>query len=398
MDIRNDRGRALPPTVYLLAACLFAMGSSEFIISGVLAEIATDLDVSVGAAGGLISAFAIGVVLGAPPLAWLTLKWPPRSVLVGAQLLFAVALVLGLLGGAYATLFAGRFLSGVAYAAFWAVSAVAAVRTVSADRSARALSVVVAGLSIAMVVGGPLGTVVGNTWGWRWAFYGVAAAVVLLALTLRVTMRSTGMASAPSSRRAELRVFTRPKVWAAYAVTLTTTSMYMVCFSYVGAAISEVSPNSDVLVPVALLCFGVGAFLGLNVGGRYSDRHPLTVKIIAILITITVIILMMFAASDGLVLTILAFPLGFGGFLLNPAVMARVFTVAGDAPTFTAAVNVAAMQLGITLAPMVAGLVFTLGGHYPTAFGTGLLWGPLALGVLFIAERATRRATAVEET
>src|SRR5919106_3667346 len=168
------RGR-LPLAVYLLAFSLFAMGSAEFLVAGVLPAIADDLRISLSSAGALISAFAIGVVIGGPPLAVMTLRWPRRTTLVAAQVVFAGSVAIGLLTDNYGLLLATRFICGLAYAGYWAAAAVTAIGLVTPDRTARASGVVVSGLSLAMVVGGPAGALISHFTGWRGGFWGVVA-------------------------------------------------------------------------------------------------------------------------------------------------------------------------------------------------------------------------------
>ncbi|WP_242609054.1 MFS transporter [Actinomadura formosensis] len=165
----------LPLGVHLLAFSLFAMGSAEFLLAGTLPAIADDLKISLSSAGALISAFAVGVVIGGPPFAIMTLRWPRRTTLVTAQVVFAVSVTAGLLTGSYAVLLATRFVCGLAYAGYWAVAAVTATGLVPPGRTARASGVVVSGLSLAMIAGGPAGALLSHFTGWRGGFWGVVA-------------------------------------------------------------------------------------------------------------------------------------------------------------------------------------------------------------------------------
>ncbi|WP_323870839.1 MFS transporter [Xenorhabdus doucetiae] len=184
MSLSNVTQSSIPIAVYLLGLSLFAMGSSEFLISGVLPKIAADLHVSLPSAGMLISAFAVGVLLGAPPLAIATLRWPRRATLLASQALFVAATTIGMFSQDYWPLLISRIVSGVAYAGFWAVAATTAVNLVTQDRTAKALSIVVSGLSLAMVVGGPLGTMISDIAGWRAGFWAIAAATSVTAIAL----------------------------------------------------------------------------------------------------------------------------------------------------------------------------------------------------------------------
>lgn len=233
-------GRRLPTAVYLLAFSLFAMGSAEFLMAGVLPSVATDLGVSLSSAGALITAFALGVVLGGPPFAVLSLHWPRRTALMVTQLIFAAAIAIGL---------------------------------VTPDRNARASGVVVAGLSVAMVAGGPAGTLLSTFMGWTGGFWGVVALTFAGTIACALGVPATASDVEPSLAR-ELRAMRTPRLWGVYAVTILSTAAYMVSFNYLAAVLADVTRLPEVWIPAVLALFGVGAFAGLSIGGRISDRRP----------------------------------------------------------------------------------------------------------------------------
>ncbi|WP_323854632.1 MFS transporter [Xenorhabdus koppenhoeferi] len=213
MSVMNATQLRLPFAVYLLGLSLFAMGSSEFLIAGVLPKIAEDLQVSLPSAGMLISAFAVGVLFGAPLLAMATLRWPRRATLLVSQVLFVAATAIGMLSPGYWPLLIARVVSGVAYAGFWAVAATTAVNLVTQDRTARVLAVVVSGLSLAMVVGGPLGTVISDIAGWRAGFWAVAVATSITAIALWFMLPDTQQNEGDIPvLEAELKVVAQPKL------------------------------------------------------------------------------------------------------------------------------------------------------------------------------------------
>ncbi|WP_367436530.1 Cmx/CmrA family chloramphenicol efflux MFS transporter [Streptomyces celluloflavus] len=387
--------RGIPLAVYLLGLSLFAMGTSEFLIVGVLSDIAGDLQVSLPTAGTLISAFAAGVLLGAPPLAVLTLRWPPRTTLLVCQTLFVVAIAFGLLIPGYGALVAARAVSGVAYAGFWAVASATAIRMVPPDRTARALSVVVTGLSLAMVAGGPAGTLIGEHSGWRAGFWAVAALTAATAIAVRLTMPGTdrGKEAAPD-RGAELRAMARPRLWVAYGNTMLTTAAYMVSFSYLGALLTDSGGLPAGWVPAVLALFGIGAFAGLTIGGRTSDRHPFPTLYAGILGMVVVSVALALLGSHLAATVPLVFLLGLTGFLVNPPVLSRVFTIAVGAPTLAGATNVSAMQLGITVAPLLGGLTIGAGLGLPSVGWVGAALGLVSLGAALTDARLDRRANA----
>jgi DHA1 family chloramphenicol resistance protein-like MFS transporter len=388
----EQQRRGMPLPVYVLGLSLFAMGSAEFLMAGVLPQMASDLHISLPTAGTLISAFAVGVMLGAPPLAALTLRLPRRVALVTSQALFVASIAVGLLTDGYWPLLIARFVSGLAYAGFWGVASITAVSLVPPDRTARALSVVVSGLTLAMVVGGPLGTVIGDAMGWRGGFWAVLAMTTLTAALTLLSLR--GPAAGPEPRRdlgTELRALNNPRLWVAYGTAALSTGAYMVTFGYLGAVLADVSKLPVGWVPAVLSLFGIGAFAGLTVGGRSADRQPFRTMTVGI-IGIVVVSLALAVLAGQLALTILlVFLLGVAGFVVNPAVLNRAFTIAQAAPTLAGATNVAAFQVGITVAPLLGGYAISAGFGLTSVGWVGALFGVAALGCALLDARLHQR-------
>lgn len=370
--------KRLPAGVYLLAFSLFAMGSAEFLMAGVLPAVAVDLGVSLSSAGALITAFALGVVLGGPPFAVLSLKWPRRTALMTTQAVFAAAIAVGLLADDYWLLLVTRFVAGLAYAGFFAVAAVTAISLVTPDRNARASGVVVTGLSVAMVAGGPAGTLLSNLTDWTGGFWGVVTLTVVGVIACAVGLPATAPSAEPSLS-GELRVMRTPRLWGVYAITILSTAAYMVSFNYLAAMLADVVPA--VWIPAVLALFGIGAFAGLSIGGRISDRRPHH----ALLgggagIAVFSVMLALFATSVWVVVPTV-FLLGVAAFVLNPALYGRVFTIAASAPTLAGATTVSAFQLGISLTPAFAAGALNLGASLAAIpwIGAGLALITVAL-------------------
>ncbi|MER0449134.1 MFS transporter [Streptomyces sp. Edi4] len=382
----------LPFAVYLLAFSLFAMGSAEFLLAGVLPDIADDLHISLSSAGSLISAFAIGVVIGGPPLAVLTLRWPRRTTLVVSQVLFALFVAVGLVADNLTVLIITRFLCGLAYAGFWAVAAVTAIGLVTPDRTARASGVVVSGLSIAMVAGGPAGALLSHFTGWRGGFWAVVALTVLGALSTAVVVPTTKAVQEPSVSR-ELRTMRKPQLWVVYAATLLSTAAYMISYNYLAAFLKDITHVGSVWVPAILVLFGVGAFIGLSVGGRIADgrpHHALLIGAGGILVTSALLAVL---GHHVVAVVILVLLLGVAGFVLNPAIYGRVFTVAADAPTLAGATAVSMFQLGISLVPVLAGVAMGAGASLDAIPWLGAGIAVLTIPVVLI-ERTMARGRA----
>ncbi|MEU0538728.1 MFS transporter [Nocardia sp. NPDC005978] len=366
-------GGRLPAGVYLLAFSLFAMGSAEFLLAGVLPAVAADVGVGLATVGGLITAFAIGVVVGGPPFAVVSLRWPRRTALVLSQLVFAASIAAGLLVGTYPALLITRFVAGLAYAGFFAVAAVTAVGLVSPDRAARASGVVISGLSLAMILGGPAGTFIGYRTGWQGGFWLVVALTVVAAAAVALLLPPTAGAAEPSIGR-ELAAMRRPGLWLVYAVTLLSTAAYMITFNYLAELLTTVTGiENDWLAPILVL-FGIGAYVGLAIGGRIADRRPHRALLAgAAGIALCSALIAVFAGQAITVVPLVAL-LGIAGFVLNPAIYGRVFTVAADAPTLAGATTVSAFQLGIALVPIIAGVALDAGASISAVpwLGAGL--------------------------
>ncbi|MFF5923430.1 Cmx/CmrA family chloramphenicol efflux MFS transporter [Streptomyces flavochromogenes] len=368
----------LPIAVYLLAFSLFAMGSAEFLLAGVLPDIADDLDISLSSAGALISAFAIGVVIGGPPLAVLTLRWPRRTTLVISQAVFAAGVAVGLLTDDFTVLLVTRFLIGLAYAGFWAVAAVTAISLVTPDRTARASGVVVSGLSIAMVAGGPAGAFLSHFTGWQGGFWAVVALTVLSAIATIVAVPATKAAQEPSVKR-ELRTMRQPQLWVVYAATLLSTAAYMISYNYLAAFLTDVTGVDSVWVPGILVLFGIGAFIGLSIGGRIADGRPHHALLIGAGGILVCSVLLALLADYAVAVVPLVLLMGVAGFVLNPAIYGRVFTVASGAPTLAGATAVSMFQLGISVVPVLAGVALGAGAGL-----TSIPWLGAGLAVLTV--------------
>jgi DHA1 family chloramphenicol resistance protein-like MFS transporter len=369
------------------------MGSAEFLMGGILPMIAEDLRISLPTAGTLISAFAVGALIGGPPFAILALRWPSRSALFISQVAFIAATVVSLLAQGYWAILLARFGMGLAYACFWSVAAATAVQLSPPDRRAKALSIVVSGLTVAMVLGGPAGTYISEATGWRGGFWAVIAVTVISAVAVLLALpKHTARDAKEPDLVTELRAMKRPALWVAYAITMFTTAAYMGTFGYIAALLMEVSGLSAEWLPAVLILFGVGAFIGLTIGGRTADGQPrgtLVVGIIGLIVSSAIIAL--FAASVWATVA-MVFMLGLAGFLLNPAVWGRVYVLAPDAPMLAGATNASAFQAGLTLAPLLAGIPISLGYGVASVAWVGVIIAVVSLLLAGLDARLSRTA------
>ncbi|WP_369023357.1 Cmx/CmrA family chloramphenicol efflux MFS transporter [Nocardia cyriacigeorgica] len=384
----------MPIAIYILGLSIFAQGTSELMLAGLLTEMSADLGVSVPRAGLLISAFALGMLAGAPVLAVLTLRWSRRTALLVFLAVFIAAHIVGALATDYWVVFGTRVVAAFVYAGFWAVAAATAIGLVPENMRGRAMSVVAGGLTVATVVGLPLGTVIGQHFGWRAAFWAVA--ILSAPAMIGVLAKIPGGRPTRTPRvRGELAGMVRPRLWLSYAMTAVATGALLVTFSYLGAMLTETTGLADSLVPVVLAGYGVGALAGIVVGGRVADRHPmrtLTVGVTGLIVSSALIAL---TATHVAPMVVLALALGAFGFGTNPVLNSRVFALAPEAPTMAAAVNTSAFNVGITAGPWLGGLALTAGFGYPSTAWIGAALGVVALGLVGCVAATQRRDATV---
>ncbi|MFJ6757326.1 Cmx/CmrA family chloramphenicol efflux MFS transporter [Streptomyces sp. NPDC091273] len=381
----------MPVAVYILGLSVFALGTSEFMLSGLLPPIAEDMDVTIPQAGLLISAFAIGMVVGAPLLAVATLRLPRRTTLIALISLFGLGQVAGALAPSYELLFASRVVSAFACAGFWAVGAAVAIAMVDRDQRARAMAVMIGGLSIANVLGVPAGAFLGEHLGWRSAFWSVgAASAIALAGILALIPKIPLPAEKPSLGR-ELRIYRDRQVWLSIAVTALAAGGVFCAFSYLSPLLTDVAGLDSRWVPWVLALFGIGALAGTTVGGRIADAHLFGVMIWGITASTVFLVVLAVLASTAAAAIALAFLLGFSAFLTAPALNARMFNVAGAAPTLAGATTTAAFNLGNTGGPWLGGTVIDAGLGFAATAWAGAAMTVTAIGLAVVALRLDRR-------
>ncbi|MEV6413936.1 Cmx/CmrA family chloramphenicol efflux MFS transporter [Kribbella sp. NPDC051718] len=376
----------MPIAVYILGLAIFAQGTSELMLAGLLPEMATDLGVSIPDAGLLISAFAVGMLIGAPVLAVVTLRWSRRTALLVFLALFALSHVAGALTPNYEFLLVTRVVGAFVYAGFWAVAAVTAVGLVPVTSRARAMSVVTGGLTIATIVGLPAGTIIGQHFGWRAAFWTVAIMSVCAMAGILATI-PLGRPDPSQTPRisTELRAMANPRLWLSYATTALVTAAILVVFSYLAPLLTDTAGVHPSAVPAVLALYGVGSLIGITIGGRYSDALPF--RTLAVGITGLCAMSAVLGAWAGTPQVAIAsiFLLGGFGFAVNPALNARVFSLAGDAPTLATAVNFSSFNVGITIGPWIGGLAIDAGAGYKALGWLAVGLGLAALGTVVLA-------------
>ncbi|PSM41303.1 MFS transporter [Streptomyces dioscori] len=381
----------MPLALLALAVGAFGIGTTEFVMMGLLPDVADDLNISIPSAGHLVSAYAIGVVVGAPLLAAVTARMARRKVLIGLMALFVVGNTLSAFAPDNTSLLAARFLSGLPHGAFFGVGAVVATGMVSAERKARAVSLMFLGLTVANIVGVPAATFVGQQFGWRATFLGVSviglAAIGSLALLLP---RNTEHDIAPTGLRGELRALKSLPVWLALGTTVAGFGALFSAYSYITPMLTDSAGYADSSVTLLLALFGVGATAGNLLGGRLADRSmrgTLFGGLVSLVAVLALFPLMMGTAWSAPLAVVL---LGAAAFMTSSPLLLMVMEKASSAPSLASSANQAAFNLANAGGAWIGGLALAAGYGVtsPALAGAGL--AVLGLGVAAVAYTVDR--------
>lgn len=377
------------PALLALSIGAFGIGVTEFSPMGMLPLIANDLGVSIPAAGLLVSAYALGVLIGAPLMTLAFARVPRRALLVGLMGIFTVGSVISALADGYVMLLAARIVTAFNHGAFFGIGSVVAASLVRPERRAAAVAAMFSGLTIATIGGVPLAAWVGEALGWRAAFWGIAGIGAVAMLSLRLALPPLPVEGAPDIR-AELRVVARPAVLGALALTVLGSSAMFTVFTYI-VPILRIETGADAsFVTAMLVVYGVGLTLGNWAGGRLADR-TVDGTIIASLVAL-VLLLGVFAV--GMDSRWVAAPLillwGVASFALVPPLQMRVMAEASEAPNLASALNIGAFNLGNAIGAALGGLVIDLGGGYPAVSVAGSAMAAVGLAFLLVLRRGRR--------
>ncbi|MFJ7777120.1 MFS transporter [Streptomyces yangpuensis] len=374
-----------------LAVGAFGIGTTEFVIVGLLPEVADDLSVSIPSAGMLVTGYALGVVVGAPLMTAAGARLPRKTMLVVLMAIFIAGNLLCALAGDYASLMGGRLIAALTHGAFFGIGSVVAADLVAPDRRASAIALMFTGLTLANVLGVPLGTFLGQQFGWRSTFWAVTGIGIVGLLSL-ITLVPAQPAPQRGALRGELAVFRRPQVWLALTTTVLGFGGVFASFTYLAPMMTELAGFSDGAVAWLLVLFGAGLCVGNVLGGRAADRAlmPSLYLILGGLCLVLVVFTFTSRAALPAAVTLAAF--GAIGFATVPPLQARVMQQAAGAPALASAANIAAFNLGNALGAWLGGLAVAhgLGWTSPTWIGAGL--AAAGLGTAALSGRLDRRA------
>lgn len=348
----------MPFALYLLAMAVFAMGTSEFMLAGLVPDIAADLGVELAGTGLLTSAFAVGMAVGAPIMAVLARNRPVRSSLLVFVAVFLAAHIGGAVTTEFTVLVATRVIAALANAGFLAVALTAATGLVPADRRGRALAVLLSGTTMATIAGVPGGALLGAVFGWRITFWAVALLCVPAAIGVLtgVPARMRDAENRGPGLAAELAVLARPRLMVVMLLGALVNAATFGAFTFLAPLVTERSGLGDLWVPAALVLFGIGSFAGVTVAGRFSDTRPGGVVAVAGPLLCAGWFATAVSADRPAVLLVLVLVQGALSFALGSTLITRVLYEAAAAPALGGSYATAALNIGAAVGPMVAAL------------------------------------------
>jgi len=379
----------MKPTLPILALAVgaFGIGVTEFAPMGMLPVIAGDLHVSIPIAGLLISAYAFGVVLGAPLMTLTTGRVPRRTLLIGLMAIFTLGNLLAAVSTSYGMLLAARLITSLNHGAFFGVGAIVAAGLVPENRRAGAVAAMFMGLTIANIVGVPLATWAGDQIGWRVSFWGIAALGVLAMVALRLTLPRVA-APGGGDVLAEIKVLGRGPVLGALALTVIGASAMFTVFTYITPILQQETHASIGFVTVMLVTYGVGLTVGNWLGGKFADRSIDRTLIVTLGSLAALLTAFAFAMPFAGVSAVLIFLWGVASFALVPPLQMRVMAAASDAPNLASAVNIGAFNLGNAIGAALGGGVISAGLGFPAVALAGAAASATGLALLFLMRRS----------
>src|SRR3954451_10917076 len=382
---------AVPRALLALAIGAFGIGTTEFVVMGMLPQVAAGLDVSVSAVGLLISAYAIGVVIGAPTLTALGVRVTPRQTLIALMALFTLGNLLSALAPGYGALVAARVFAALAHGSFFGVGAVAARRLVPKEKATQAISLMITGLTVANVIGVPLGTFVAQQLSWRLVFAAVAGIGLVTIAGLLAWMPP--VAGEPTDLRSELSAFRRRAVWLVLSLTMIGFAALFAVYSYISPILTELAGIPEGWVTPILGLFGAGTTIGTLAGGRLGDRFGLS--FVAVGLAGTAVVLSGFALLVHVPVAAVVLLVLFGviAFALGPVVQNRVIEAARvPGGSLVSAANQAAFNVANALGAALGAATLTAGWGYTAPIWVGSAVAVAGVGIAELTIRSERGA------
>ena len=347
-----------PVAIWMLAIGAFAIGMTEFVIMGLLPNIARDFDVTVSQAGQLITGYALGVAIGGPILVMLTIKWNRKYLLLVLMGIFILGNIAASLSPTYGFMMTSRIITSLAHGSFFGIGSILAASMVKPAYKASAMALMFMGLSLSNILGVPFGTLIGQNFGWPMTFIiiSIIGAMALIGIIFFVPMTKKQEAT---SVKTELKILKERRLWLTLAVTLFGFSSVFAYFTYISSVLIEVSHIQENLISYLLIIFGVGVTLGNIVGGKLADWNLNKALKIIFIMFILYFILLYFIQMNGILMVAGVFFFGLIGFSMSPSLQYKSTLISQEAPTLASTLNQSAFNLGNALGAFLGGVVVT---------------------------------------
>ena len=381
----------MPLALLALAIGAFGIGTTEFVIMGLLPEVATEFDVSVPTAGYLVTGYALGVMVGAPIMTVLGTRISRKNMLMLLMGLFIVGNVVSAVAPVFGVMLIGRVVASFAHGSFFGIGSVVAADLVAPEKKAGAISMMFTGLTVANVVGVPLGTFVGQAVGWRITFL-IVAALGLVALAGVAKLVPDIPKPDGAHLRHELAAFRNVQVVLAMAMTVLGFGGVFAAITYIAPMMTDVAGYAESSVTWLLVLFGLGMVVGNLVGGKFADRRLMPMLYVALGSLAVLLALFTAGAHNKVTAAIALFLIGGLGFATVPPLQKRVLDQAHGAPTLASAANIGAFNLGNALAAWLGGIVIAAGFGYTSPNWVGAVLAASALVLAVISSALERRA------
>ncbi len=382
--------RHLALAIVSLAMGGFGIGTTEFTMMGLLKEVEQGLGVSTPEAGHLISAYALGVVVGAPALAAVGAKLPRKYLALGLMLFFSLANLSSFIAPDYGTMLVSRFAAGLPHGAFFGVAAVIASSLVAPTKRGWAISMVMAGLTVANVIGVPFGTWLGQAFGWRLLFLlvGLIGIATMVMLWKFVPLQKP---HADASIRRELGALKRLQVWLAVLIGVVGFGGFFATYTYIAHTMTSVAGIASEWLPLVVALYGVGMVVGNIVGGRIADRSVMGTIYWVLPGVAVALVVYAVAVHWPWSAYVMVFVVGAAGSMLVPALQTRLLDASPDAPSLASSLNHAALNVANALGAFLGGLVIAWGWGYVAPALVGAVLALLGLGVAALSGAVERR-------
>lgn len=352
----------MPIGLFALTAGAFGIGTTEFVIMGLLLQVSADLGIQVSTAGLLISGYALGVFAGAPLLTLVTGRLPRKTLLVALMVVFTIGNIACAMAPDYASLMVARVITSLAHGTFFGVGSIVATGLVAPDRKASAIAIMFTGLTMATLLGVPFGAWLGLHFGWRSTFWAVALIGVVATLVLAVFVPADRTAPQPLSLRQELTVLSKPQVWLGLLMTALGFAGVFAVFTYIQPILTRITGFSDAAVSPILLVFGGGLAIGNLLGGKLADKRLMPTLLGSLIALALVEGVMTFAMQDKLAAILFVGLMGIASFATVAPLQMRVLEKAeGAGQGLASSLNIAAFNLGNALGAWVGGLTIDQG-------------------------------------